>query len=341
MEGTGVDTLTGKKIEFLECESIQTLKSEVIENEHEGIDDRCITINGSDNGSEFEVDSFTSISPRQSIQSSLNLTVSSLKSIDEIEVNDNKSRIDVEDKKIEKFRRIDKIISRAQYFIYSLLGITGALVVMVVWYVSKLEDHPPILEPYPTETKASTSNQSCSVWEITGDGYCDDDANIPSCGYDFQDCCQMENDRSMCLNCTCFLSQHKRERFQDENCQNWIELGHLGDGLCDLNYNTAEYFFDIGDCCGADPTCTNKDVDFGKAQHDFEIKHCPDNLCIKSNNFCITEELGDGICQDHNNGPFCDYDMGDCCLPSDNSQGECCACICRQDKLLHLLSIHM
>ena len=143
----------------------------------------------------------------------------------------------------------------------------------------------------------------------------------------------MENDRSLCQNCTCFLSQHEMERFQNDNCQNYIDLEHLGDGFCDLNYNTAEYFFDIGDCCGAEITCTHKHIDFGQQvdiQQDIEYLDCLDNPCIKSNNFCIPEELGDGICQDHNNGPFCDYDMGDCCLLSDTSRAKCCSCSCRQ-----------
>ena len=56
---------------------------------------------------------------------------------------------------------------------------------------------------------------------------------------------------------------------------------------------------------------------------------CPENPCIKSNNFCIPEELGDGICQDHNNGPYCNYDMGDCCLVGRNVE-ECCNCNCKQ-----------
>ena len=44
-----------------------------------------------------------------------------------------------------------------------------------------------------------------------------------------------------------------------------------------------------------------------------------------SNTFCITEELGDGICQDYNNGPFCDYDLGDCFAINSNLD-ECCNC---------------
>ena len=67
------------------------------------------------------------------------------------------------------------------------------------------------------------------------------------------------------------------------------------------------------------------------------VGSCPDKVCIKSNNFCIPHQLGDGICQDHNNGPFCNFDLGDCCLRfSDDHNNEefltdCCTCSCHAD----------
>ena len=111
-----------------------------------------------------------------------------------------------------------------------------------------------------------------------------------------------------------------------------------GDGYCDLNHNNAENFFDVGDCCLEDLQCRLKFFNFTN----FIPRFCPENTCIKSNTFCILEELGDGICQDHNNGPFCDYDLGDCCLAgceggqwqtfclgSPKNTTECCDCLCK------------
>ena len=58
----------------------------------------------------------------------------------------------------------------------------------------------------------------------------------------------------------------------------------------------------------------------------------------KNNLVCNENELGDGICQDYNNGPLCDYDLGDCCLrflPNEND--ECCFCFCHDThKMLEL-----
>lgn len=96
-------------------------------------------------------------------------------------------------------------------------------------------------------------------------------------------------------------------------------LPDLGNGLCDLKFNNKEFFFDIGDCCFE---WTSKHFNGDTLKYEYTYPHC-----IKSNNFCIPEELGDGICQDHNNGPFCQYDLGDCCLLFHGD--DCCGCACR------------
>ena len=89
--------------------------------------------------------------------------------------------------------------------------------------------------------------------------------------------------------------------------------------------NTAEFFFDFGDCClesdyysklqcemrGSYQTQEQYLTNYNSFQ--YVAVDCPENVCIESNIYCIPEQVGDGICQDHNNGPFCDYDSGDCC----------------------------
>ena len=108
-----------------------------------------------------------------------------------------------------------------------------------------------------------------------------------------------------------------------------------GNGFCDLhlNQNTPENFFDVGDCCLEDLKCGHNFYNFS-GQWSTPEYHCPENTCIKSNIFCIPEEIGDGICQDHNNGPFCDYDLGDCCLGPTNTT-ECCDCHCKYGSLYY------
>ena len=61
-------------------------------------------------------------------------------------------------------------------------------------------------------------------------------------------------------------------------------------------------------------------------------RNCTENecVCIPNNLVCNATELGDGKCQDYNNGPLCDYDLGDCCLRwlPDFDIDECCKCSC-------------
>ena len=54
--------------------------------------------------------------------------------------------------------------------------------------------------------------------------------------------------------------------------------------------------------------------------------------CIDSNVFCDLDTLGDGKCQDYNNGPKCDFDLGDCCridVGYNENGTQCCHCQCR------------
>ena len=263
----------------------------------------------------------SSNSPRQS----LNLTVQSLNTSQSMHKNESPN---------------DKSESRkskaVQYALYSLLSIVSASIVMIIWYTSWSEQKTIIDEIGTTQT-VNSNYSNCQVWDITGDGFCDDEANTLKCGYDFNDCCQMGNDRTLCEDCFCFASEDERVLIQEKHfkrCSMKIYQHHLGNELCDLNRNNEDHFFDAGDCCLEDVSCQ---VSFFNITDEIQ-KYCPENPCIKSNIFCVQEELGNGRCEDYNNGPYCDYDLGDCCLScgnsvqllSEESDDGCCVCSCKQ-----------
>ena len=231
--------------------------------------------------------------------------------------------------------RQSRIACRLQYIGFSLISMGCAFAVMIIWYtVWQSKNIDSTGEVNGADDDMAKSNFSCQYWELAGDGYCDDEANVPECGYDFNDCCEIASDRSLCQNCTCYISENKIEKYKEDNCQDYVSLLNLGDGYCELNRNREEYFFDVGDCCldlSNEYSCKHID----EKTFVMEYKYCPENPCIKSNNFCIPEELGDGICQDHNNGPFCDYDLDDCCSTNNyyweiSDSKDCCACFCHE-----------
>ena len=99
-----------------------------------------------------------------------------------------------------------------------------------------------------------------------------------------------------------------------------------------MGFNTEEYYFDIGDCCLENAQCQSSSLISTKDDED-----CEEGICIQSNTFCVKEELGDGICQGHNNGEYCDHDLGDCCLATESSQTNCtCNCRCFMDDLYQI-----
>ena len=277
----------------------------------------------------------------RSSRQSLNLTIQSLNDGRVRYQNDRddrkvkaktKSRKSKEDKiREQELIRKDKMLCKVQYAMYSLLSIFCAFVVMIIWYTSWLEKQSITIEigNYQTDIKASSNNSGCPFWAITGDGFCDDEANIPECGYDFKDCCQMENDRTICKDCFCFVPEDSKASIKEKHLERCplYHQHHLGDGSCDLNQNNEDHFFDFGDCCLEDISCRVKFFN----DSDYVDKYCPSNPCIKSNIFCVEEELGNGICEDYNNGPYCDYDLGDCCGPTTAEKDDCCICSCHQD----------
>ena len=37
-----------------------------------------------------------------------------------------------------------------------------------------------------------------------GDGFCDDEVNVPECNFDLGDCCNSGSSHEFCQNCVCF-----------------------------------------------------------------------------------------------------------------------------------------
>ena len=73
-----------------------------------------------------------------------------------------------------------------------------------------------------------------------GNGYCNDETNIPECSFDGGDCCGPCISMDFCTNCSC----------NSNNINNAISNAHIGNGFCDKDLNTPECNFDGGDCCG-------------------------------------------------------------------------------------------
>ena len=193
-----------------------------------------------------------------------------------------------------------------------LCFLAGALVMII--YSAQRSNKKTESKGENVEYKNETQTFGCQFLHLTNDGYCDDEANVEECNFDFGDCCDWRNDFSNCQDCFC----HTEPINYTNKCgSNWYEHGtnpyneFLGNGQCDLHLNNVDFFFDAGDCC---------------------LDKSEDNVfCIKSDRYCIQNEIGDGICQDHNNSPLCDYDLGDCCFPQTMlNKSFCCDCSCSQ-----------
>ena len=81
--------------------------------------------------------------------------------------------------------------------------ISSATLVMIVYMIERSLEKEEMIEEIDNSDSENKTEFGCPFWHITNDGYCDDEANIEECGYDFGDCCHWENDFSLCQDCFC------------------------------------------------------------------------------------------------------------------------------------------
>ena len=194
---------------------------------------------------------------------------------------------------------------------------------MIIYYTEHFKDE--IITTAAPKNVSTKPPKFCDKIDFIGDGFCDDEINNELCDYDKGDCCEIDNDRSLCQECFCYTPKNDLgDCTTYENAcvyayTNYFRL--IEDGICDDFLNKKECYFDGGDCC----------------LEDIDNVACDDCVCIQSNLTCLQHELGDGICQDYNNFKMCDYDLDDCCPENYGKMhpkfyredNECCDCLCK------------
>ena len=224
-----------------------------------------------------------------------------------------------------------------------IVFVSAASSTMLIYQIIREEcpNEINLLSAIENGTDATVFELNCQ--DLKGDGFCDDEVNNEFCNYDGGDCCNQYLDRSMCTDCFCHIEYFPTKEYL--NCPQvnlvngkWSFAGH-GNGHCDEEFNNYEEFFDAGDCCLQNPTIFYDGSEINPISQSLFPKYadpprpCLENecVCILNNLVCNATQLGDGICQDFNNGPLCEHDLGDCCLKiwlPYESKGNCCNCFC-------------
>ena len=101
-----------------------------------------------------------------------------------------------------------------------------------------------------------------------------------------------------------------------------IDRSHwLGDGFCDDGTNTESCNYDGGDCCG---DSVSLDYCEDCLCHEGGVNPTGQNRCIIN----INSWKSDGYCDDLANHEACNFDGGDCCDESTNTDYcEDCQCL--------------
>ena len=165
----------------------------------------------------------------------------------------------------------------------------------------------------PPPPQIVTEAGGCQEPRLKNDGHCDDGNNNPGCDYDGGDCC-IDKEKKHCTLCECKDPHH----IPGCGTPKWV-----GDTNCDDDNNNHECRYDGGDCCTDTRHLYCKECTC-KEPNKSQPRDCPNPFYV-----------GDGICDDENNIPECDYDLGDCC--TDPHQKYCKECKCIDNAVYYPL----
>ena len=181
-------------------------------------------------------------------------------------------------------------------------------------------------------------NLDCNQQILIGNGYCNDETNVPECNFDGGDCCGLCINVDYCTNCTCLGNM----------TVSGVYNPLVGNSYCDDETNVLECNFDGGDCCLSNMTSLMY-VSCG-GHYASSCAECPQGNgaswcngdCIWANGKCSALNgscsecncyhnetcsagyhplVGDGYCHDETNTEQCDFDGGDCCSSNDDFSG--------------------
>ena len=71
---------------------------------------------------------------------------------------------------------------------------------MIIFSIKRGEDDP---STKVLEEKLRLNESGCQYWHLTNDQVCDDEAT-KECYFDMDDCCDYQNDFTLCQDCFCY-----------------------------------------------------------------------------------------------------------------------------------------
>ena len=90
-----------------------------------------------------------------------------------------------------------------------ILAVISLTIVIIAFHLPRKKDTNTYTMPRTEDPGGLDSESSgCPYWSLTGDQVCDDEANTEECHFDHGDCCDVQNDFSLCSDCFCHSAGH-------------------------------------------------------------------------------------------------------------------------------------
>ena len=119
------------------------------------------------------------------------------------------------------------------------------IIIMIVSLVSRKKDsNTNATSSSEDPQKLNSESPGCRHWSLAGDQICHDEANTEECQYDRGDCCDVQNDFTLCSECFCYSSRYMINDTFLHDCTSQSQIHwYLGDGICQIQLNNIENLF--------------------------------------------------------------------------------------------------
>ena len=174
-----------------------------------------------------------------------------------------------------------------------------------------------------------------------GDGFCHDELNNPACNFDNGDCCSPIVYTNVCQQCKCHDDMKSASVVKKKKACGVVSQAALKlIDRCEDHLNVPECDYSNKQCCGkANMHFCHDCVCLDPRNTEKRGPNFPPFLKIRFRRTFLSEISrcpflgfrGNGLCDDANNIPECDFDGGDCCSHF-LEKGHCEECACFDDQ---------
>ena len=116
--------------------------------------------------------------------------------------------------------------------VFSIIAVIIIIIIVSLASRKKVSNTNITTNSSEDQEKLNSESSGCRHWSLAGDQICHDEANTEECQFDHGDCCDVQNDFSLCSECFCYSSRYMINDTFLHDCTSQSQIHwYLGDGI--------------------------------------------------------------------------------------------------------------